>query len=110
MKKTYTDVFILHEDSVLSWKKEENVLGDDYFTPETDLEKRELPMALRRDPRRKLDETWTRFFKFQPLWKVRNYFGEKIAFYFAWSGELITSLWIPTLFGLIIFIYGLVKR
>ncbi|XP_041359345.1 anoctamin-7-like [Gigantopelta aegis] len=109
MKKNYTDAFILHEDSVLSWKKEEHIYGDDYFTAESDVEKKEMPVALTSDPRRELDETWTRFFKFQPLWKVRKYFGEKIAFYFAWSGELITSLWIPTLFGLIIFIYGLVQ-
>ncbi|XP_071087079.1 anoctamin-7-like [Haliotis cracherodii] len=109
MKKCYTDAYILHEDSVKRAKKEEI---DGLFYPETkeeeDRMKVETPISLISDPRKEMDETWTKLFKFQPLWKIRNYFGEKIAFYFAWSGMLITTLWIPTLFGLGIFVYGLV--
>lgn len=41
------------------------------------------------------------------MWKIRNYFGEKIAFYFAWVGILIMSLWIPAFIGLGVFSYGL---
>lgn len=111
MKKCYTDAYILHEDSVKRAKKEEI---DGLFYPETkeeeDKMKIEMPISLISDPRKDMDDTWTKLFKFQPLWKIRNYFGEKIAFYFAWSGMLITTLWIPTLFGLGIFIYGLVLR
>ena len=59
------------------------------------------------DARKDMNDTWTRFFKYQPMWKIRNYFGEKIAFYFAWSGMLISSLWLPTLFGLGVFAYGM---
>ncbi|XP_048243389.1 anoctamin-4-like isoform X2 [Haliotis rufescens] len=109
MKKCYTDAYILHEDSVRRAKKEEI---DGLFYPETkeeeDKMKIEMPISLITDPRKEMDDTWTKLFKFQPLWKIRNYFGEKIAFYFAWSGMLITTLWIPTLFGLGIFVYGLV--
>ena len=62
------------------------------------------------DARLQLRNTWQRWFKFQPLWKIRNYFGEKIAMYFAWSGTLIMTLWIPAVLGIIIFFYGLYLR
>ncbi len=58
-------------------------------------------------------DKWTtlkNIFKFQPLWKIRNYFGEMIAFYFAWTGMLVTSLWIPTFLGVVVFLYGLGLR
>jgi len=62
------------------------------------------------DPRNELDRTWAKSCRFQPLWKIRNYFGEKIALYFAWSGMLIVSLWPPMLFGFAVFLYGLYLR
>ena len=39
------------------------------------------------DRRKELHETWLANLKFQPLWKIRNYFGEKIGLYFAWLGK-----------------------
>lgn len=65
---------------------------------------------LEKDPRKELNDEWTGFFRLQPMTKIRDYFGEKIAFYFAWAGFLVTSLWLPMLFGLVIFIYGIHKR
>lgn len=62
------------------------------------------------DTRRDLDRTWARSCRFQPLWKIRNYFGEKIALYFAWCGTLILTLWLPMLFGFAVFLYGLYLR
>ena len=62
------------------------------------------------DARHELDRTWAKSCRFQPLWKIRNYFGEKIALYFAWSGTLIISLWPPMLFGFAVFLYGLYLR
>jgi len=62
------------------------------------------------DTRQDLDRTWARMCRFQPLWKIRNYFGEKIALYFAWCGTLILSLWIPMILGLAVFSYGLYLR
>ncbi|XP_033742824.1 anoctamin-4-like isoform X4 [Pecten maximus] len=99
MKDVYTDAFILHEESERSKQREE--LKKEFFKEEDEME-------LDSDPRKDLDDTWTKYYKFQPLWKIRNYFGEKIALYFAWSGLLVTSLWIPTLFGFAIFLFGLI--
>lgn len=59
------------------------------------------------DTRQCLSDLWSKFRKYQPLWLIRNYFGEKIGLYFAWCGTLLASLWIPTLFGLCVFGYGL---
>ncbi|GFN81556.1 anoctamin [Plakobranchus ocellatus] len=100
LKKTYTDSFILHDDSAKCREKEDS-LSDHFLAPPG-------PQApLDEDPRRVLDETWSKMTKFQPLWHIRNYFGEKIALYFAWSGMLITTLWVPMIFGIAVFIYGL---
>jgi len=62
------------------------------------------------DTRQRINDAWVRFFKYQPLWMIRDYFGEKIGFYFAWCGALITTLWGPMVFGLIVFAYGLYLR
>ena len=62
------------------------------------------------DARHELDRTWAKSCRFQPLWKIRNYFGEKIALYFAWCGMLTMTLWVPMIFGFIVFLYGLYLR
>jgi hypothetical protein len=46
-------------------------------------------------------------FTFQPINSVRDYFGEEIAFYFAFVGVIITSLWIPSLVGFAFFFAGI---
>lgn len=43
---------------------------------------------------------------YQPIYMVRNYFGEKLAFYFSWLGFYTTWLVLPSIVGLIVFIYG----
>ncbi|XP_025097093.1 anoctamin-4-like isoform X3 [Pomacea canaliculata] len=56
-----------------------------------------------------LYETWARpgvWYKFQPLDHIRQYFGEKIAIYFAWLG-FYTGMLVPSaIVGLIAFLYG----
>ncbi|XP_048774148.2 anoctamin-7-like isoform X2 [Ostrea edulis] len=101
MKNVYKDSVVLHEASEVGKNNDEDSADEDEDQKETE--------RLADDPRALLNRSWTKLFKFQPLWRIRNYFGEKIALYFAWSGHLITSLWLPMLFGLAIFIYGLFK-
>ncbi|XP_063415421.1 anoctamin-3-like isoform X2 [Mytilus trossulus] len=102
MKGVFKDAFPLHEESSKSKFKEETMERFKEGRPDDEEE------DLKIDPRRDLDDTWTKLYKFQPLWKIRNYFGEKIALYFAWTGMLTSSLWIPTIFGFCIFLYGLI--
>lgn len=86
-KGVFNDAFILHK-SVDSY-------SNDYVTFD----------------RPHLNESWASFsnvFKFQPLYEVRNYFGEYVAFYFAWLGVLLATLWIPTIIGVGFFIAGIV--
>ncbi|VDI80017.1 anoctamin-7 [Mytilus galloprovincialis] len=104
MKGVFKDAFPLHEESSKSKFKEETMECFKEGRPDDEEE------DLKIDPRRDLDDTWTKLYKFQPLWKIRNYFGEKIALYFAWTGMLTSSLWIPTIFGFCIFLYGLIAR
>ena len=47
-----------------------------------------------------------KLFKFQPLDAVRDYYGVKIAFYFAWLGFYSMFLTIPSIVGLATFLYG----
>lgn len=103
MKGAYCDSFVLHDDSEKSQLKED-VLPDHIISDKRPVKSLEV------DPRKDLDDKWTKFYKFQPMWHIRNYFGEKIAFYFAWTGMLVTTLWIPMLFGLGVFLYGLYER
>ena len=64
------------------------------------------------DRRFELHENWARFakiFRYQPMWKIRNYFGESNAFYFAWIGTFISSLWLPSFVGVLFFVIGVSK-
>ncbi|TPX73471.1 hypothetical protein CcCBS67573_g05259 [Chytriomyces confervae] len=45
----------------------------------------------------------------QPLKQIRDYFGEYVAFYFAWLGFYTVWLIAPALLGLIVFIFSVVK-
>lgn len=51
----------------------------------------------------------SRWYKKQPLWLIKKYFGEKIGLYFAWLG-FYTKMLIPaSAVGLLCFFYGLLS-
>ncbi|XP_066983776.1 anoctamin-10-like isoform X2 [Macrobrachium rosenbergii] len=53
-----------------------------------------------------LRTTWVQtFFKYQPIEAIEQYFGSKIAIYFAWLGHYTTALTIPAVIGLIFWVF-----
>ncbi|XP_033099885.1 anoctamin-7-like isoform X2 [Anneissia japonica] len=100
MKGAYCDAFIFHEESPFEYI-------DDDEKSKLLLKEEKIPFDPKLDPREDMQRTWVKFFKFQPMWKIRNYFGEKIALYFAWIGCMTTMLWLPMLLGVALWIYGL---
>ncbi|XP_048580920.1 anoctamin-7 isoform X2 [Nematostella vectensis] len=67
------------------------------------------PEEMKLNMRQVLKEYWARWgawYKYQPLDHIRWYFGEKIAIYFAWLGQYTAWLIMPSVVGLIVFIYS----
>ena len=117
-KKYFEDAFVLHEES--SGLKQLNeimihMMQDDAYDEVEDVkifEDLSQKRTSNSDTRSKLDSYWAQpknMFKFQPLWLIRDYFGETIALYFAWCGTLISSLWIPMFIGLAFFVVGVIE-
>ena len=62
------------------------------------------------EDRKYLKDHWAQFskwYKGQPMNKIRDYFGESFAFYFAWLGTYTTWLMAPSLVGFIVFIWNI---
>ncbi|XP_026739846.1 anoctamin-4 [Trichoplusia ni] len=60
--------------------------------------------------RRLLYLEWARpskWYKKQPLWLIRRYFGDKIGLYFCWLGFYTKMLYAPAIVGTLCFLYGL---
>ncbi|KAL0266430.1 UNVERIFIED_CONTAM: hypothetical protein PYX00_008965 [Menopon gallinae] len=63
------------------------------------------------NPRQILYEYWARWgrwYKYQPLDHIRNYFGEKVGLYFAWLGFYTSWLFPAAVVGILVFLYGLI--
>lgn len=59
--------------------------------------------------RHQLSREWAsvkRWAHYQPLDQIRDYFGEKFAIYFAWLGFYTNMLILPSIVGILCFIYG----
>ncbi|KAK3105042.1 hypothetical protein FSP39_015898 [Pinctada imbricata] len=51
---------------------------------------------------------WGKWYKYQPLDHIREYFGEKIGIYFAWLGFYTAWLLPAAAVGLAVFLYGVI--
>ena len=59
--------------------------------------------------RQRLQEDWARpgrIFKYQPVFAIKEYFGEKVALYFSWIGFYTAFLIPAAIVGVLCFIYG----
>ena len=53
--------------------------------------------------------SWKGWLKPQPVHEIREYFGERIAFHFAWMDHSTWWLFLLGIIGVFVFIYGLIK-
>ncbi|XP_072332968.1 anoctamin-7-like isoform X2 [Scyliorhinus torazame] len=105
MKKAFKSAFILHDLKICSDSNRLTLQDCDLtcVASEDETQLTDPP-----DAWTELNNLWANtYLKFQPLWKIRNYFGEKIALYFAVMETLLISLIIPVLLGVGVFTYGL---
>ncbi|XP_062910977.1 anoctamin-7-like [Mobula hypostoma] len=101
LKKAFKSSFVLHDIIKGQLDSDSSQRSPSQNTGQT--KEAEPPEA-----RTELNNLWANtYLKFQPLWKIRNYFGEKIALYFAVMETLLVTLIIPAFLGLATFIYGL---
>ncbi|NXS61499.1 ANO9 protein, partial [Brachypteracias leptosomus] len=69
-----------------------------------------FPLHEKEEVREILKEKWARWrgiFHHQPIEKIRCYFGEKVALYFAWLGWYTRLLGFAAVAGLLVFVIGI---
>ena len=116
-EKYFQDAFILHDESghpnfvknIIEAAKIE-ACGEQF-----DINKclSAFEMDSKIDVINELSEEWASFkkiFKFQPLHLIRDYYGEKFVLYFAWTGMLLVTMFIPAIIGIVCFSVGLNTR
>ena len=111
-KKYLNDAFILHDETLELEKTNDFIYLNSAITAEESRKSDRSILHSSESCRDELNSEWAYFkniFRYQPLFKLRNYFGETVALYFAWCGTLISSLWLISLIGVIFFSIELSK-
>ncbi|KAM3919344.1 anoctamin-9 isoform 2-T2 [Leptodactylus fuscus] len=97
--------FILHKTSIRSGETLNDLINNGVFETAFPLH------SLEETTGKQLKEKWARWrdviYK-QPVPQIREYFGEKVALYFAWLGWYTLMLFPAALVGLAVFFYGFV--
>lgn len=97
----YSDAYPVHDGSL---EDESKIRGVD--------RRLYMQFLFSESDRCKLYQEWGRFcnwYKFQPLDTVRRYYGVKVALYFAWLGFFTNMLIVPSIAGIIVFLYGVFR-
>ncbi|CAN8006180.1 unnamed protein product [Ixodes hexagonus] len=126
MKSVYLDAFVMHDRSALEpvyvpGEPANTVTGqslsalkvtDSVNHVDDQRRQKSLGDSARtvKDTRSSLDSHWRKLMGGQPLDSIRDYFGEKISFYFAWVGTFIASLVVPAVIGLGVFFFGVIEK
>ncbi|CAL8079900.1 unnamed protein product [Calicophoron daubneyi] len=90
-EKVYSAAYLLHEGPY-------EVTKEHLRHPETMNERQVLYWYWAR---------WGCWYRYQPLDHIRQYYGEKIGFYFAWMGLYTAWLLPAAVVGILVFLYGL---
>ncbi|KAF7212918.1 anoctamin-9-like [Nothobranchius furzeri] len=94
--------FILHQTFVNSKDNLEKLISEDVFETTFCLHERKTQKELREEWAR-----WSALFTAQPVNKIKEYFGEKVALYYLWLGWY-TKLLVPAAaLGVVVFLYAL---
>ncbi|KAG8224432.1 hypothetical protein J437_LFUL001382 [Ladona fulva] len=80
-EKTYTAAYPLHDGTMKTEGSMRNMLAKDWASMK-------------------------RWAHYQPLDQIRDYFGEKFGIYFAWLGFYTNMLILPSIVGILCFVYG----
>ncbi|XP_035119835.3 anoctamin-9 isoform X1 [Callithrix jacchus] len=90
--------FVVQKNKTSAGKTFENLVKDGVFETSFPLHKEEQQL--------KTWAQWRGMFRKQPVNEIRDYFGEKVALYFAWLGWYTYMLVPAALMGLVIFLSG----
>ncbi|NXK87361.1 ANO9 protein, partial [Formicarius rufipectus] len=95
--------FILHNTVTPNFEKLQDLMKKKVF-------KAAFPLHEKEELREFLKQNWARWrviFSQQPIEKIRCYFGEKVALYFAWLGWYTYLLGFAALFGVVTLVAGI---
>ena len=98
----YESYYPLHDGPLVSRDNQREPLDNGNYSKVSNNENQD-------NDRKRLREEWASFsmmFKYQPLDAIRDYFGVRVGFYFAWMGVYTTFLVPAAIIGVLCFLYA----